>query len=216
MANPLQERIQLLTVGEAQGKLRPEHKAELERYRAQGLAPAPGGGPQGDAVERRNAAKQLATYGPGVDTAHAALRALDEFDQINDRLRPTGGFINHASNAVRSWFGNSDLARMEQLGKGFARTQRKPGEGATSDFEGKMYNLMVGGADQPYATNRSFSQAYRREAQETVAKQQFREQYLSQRGTLLGADAAWDAHKRQAALPKPKPAAKGWAIQQVQ
>lgn len=54
MADPLKERISLLTMGEAQGKLRPEHIAELNRYRAQGLAkgsPAPMPGPQGQPAQ---------------------------------------------------------------------------------------------------------------------------------------------------------------------
>ncbi|MEI5688470.1 hypothetical protein [Sphingomonas kyungheensis] len=46
MADPLKERISLLEMGEAQGKLQPQHAAELARYRASGAtkstaAPAP-------------------------------------------------------------------------------------------------------------------------------------------------------------------------------
>src|SRR3546814_503232 len=55
MADPLKERISLLQMGAAQGKLRPEHQAELNRYVSQGLvkgAPSPQGVDRDDIQER--------------------------------------------------------------------------------------------------------------------------------------------------------------------
>src|SRR3546814_20697704 len=55
MADPLKERISLLQMGAAQGKLRPEHQAELNRYVSQGLvkgAPTPQGVDRDDIQER--------------------------------------------------------------------------------------------------------------------------------------------------------------------
>src|SRR3546814_3173406 len=55
MADPLKERISLLQMGAAQGKLRPEHQAELNRYVSQGLvkgAPSPQGVDRDEIQER--------------------------------------------------------------------------------------------------------------------------------------------------------------------
>ncbi len=46
MADPLKERISLLEIGEAQGKLKPEHARELANYRQQGLAKGQAPAPQ--------------------------------------------------------------------------------------------------------------------------------------------------------------------------
>src|SRR3546814_103446 len=55
MADTLKERISLLQMGAAKGKLRPEHQAELNRYVSQGLvkgAPSPQGVDTDDIQER--------------------------------------------------------------------------------------------------------------------------------------------------------------------
>src|SRR3546814_6815921 len=75
---------------------------------------------------------------------------------------------------------------MEQLSLGMARGMRQPGEGAVSDFEGKLFAKMAGGYNRPYGTNVAFAQAGKSLAQRQIDMQQFREAYLQANGTLVG------------------------------
>src|SRR3546814_3659434 len=86
------------------------------------------------------------------------LAALSEFEDLNDAVRPTGGVVNKVSNWFKDALGNDELSRMEQLSLGMARGMRQPGEGAVSDFEGKLFAKMAGGYNRPYGTNVAFAQ----------------------------------------------------------
>jgi hypothetical protein len=167
--------------------------------------------PQTDAVMKRQAAATLSKEQPIVDAAHRGLNALNEFDQINDRLHPTGGFLNSAANKVRKFFGNADLERLDQLTKGFARLQGAQEKGAISNFEGRMFEGMVGGAERPYSTNKSFSQAARHQSEEIIDRHRFKDTFLKRNGTLVGSDAAYLAHQRQAP-PSTRKAPGGWTV----
>src|SRR3546814_12038389 len=72
---------------------------------------------------------------------------------------------------------------------------RQPGEGAVSDFEGKLFAKMAGGYNRPYGTNVAFAQAGKSLAQRQIAMQQFREAYLQANGTLVGADTEWSKYR---------------------
>src|SRR3546814_16910045 len=67
--------------------------------------------------------------------------------------------------------GNDELSRMEQLSLGMARGMRQPGEGAVSDFEGKLFAKMAGGYNRPYGTNVAFAQAGKSLAQRQIDMQ---------------------------------------------
>ena len=208
MADPLKERIAILVRGEAQGKLKPEHQAELDAYRAKGTEP--------DKVLRRQSAATLAKEQPGVDQAYRGLKALDEFDAINRRLKPTGGILNRVVNTARGWLGDADMTRIDQLAKGFALRQRQPGSGSSSDFDQKMYNSMSGSAFQPFQANVAFSNEARAQASEVISRHQFRDAYLQARGSLIGSDEAY-ARQRTAAPPSTRkpPATAGWSIKAI-
>jgi hypothetical protein len=185
----------------------------------QWVSSSPQGAAPPDAVLRRQSAATLAKEQPAVDQAYKGLKALDEFDAINNRLKPRGGILNQVENTVRGWLGDHDIARIDQLSKGFAVHQRQPGSGSSSDFDQKMYNAMSGGASQPYQTNVDFSTDARAQANAIISRHQFRDQYLQQHGTLVGSDEAYA--KRP--LPKAPPATRrraattsgGWTVQEV-
>lgn len=178
---------------------------------AAGAAPASRASMQ----ERKQAQAALLKEQPMVDVAHRAMGALDEFDAINDRLKPTGGVLNHATHAVQGWLGNADLDRLNQLSKGFARNQRQAGEGSTSDFEGRMYNAMVGGMDRPSATNKQFSATARTQGQDIIDRHQFRDDFVTKNGTLVGADAAYQNRPRKAP-PSTRKGKGGWTVTEGQ
>ncbi|WP_010214980.1 hypothetical protein [Sphingomonas sp. PAMC 26621] len=182
----------------------------------QWVSTSPQGAAPSDAVLQRQAAAVLSKEQPAVDLAHRSLEALDEFDGINNRLHPRGGFLNHVANTVSGWLGDKDLARIDQLSKNFALHQRQPGSGSSSDFDQRMYNGMVASADQPYQTNVDFSRTARSQANDIIARHQFRDQYLRQNGTLVGSDAAY-AQRRKPAPPstRAKPVASGWTVEEI-
>ncbi|API58519.1 hypothetical protein BSL82_03690 [Tardibacter chloracetimidivorans] len=231
MADPLKERISLLQMGAAQGKLKPEHQAELDRYTAQGLVKGAQPGVDRDDIQSRislrqagmpavepirdpflrienpkvreetkgrmmaNGAKVLEKAQPEIDKARNALASYDEFSELNDRVRPTGGLINRGFNAIRETFGDSDLSRMEQLSLAMARSMRQPGEGPVSDWEGRIFAKMSGGYNRPYATNEAFIEAGKALSQRQIDMQQFREAYLQANGTLVGSDTEWAKYR---------------------
>lgn len=172
-----------------------------------------------DAVMRRQAAATLSKEQGTVDVAHRGLTALDEFDAINDRLRPRGGVINSVANSVRRYFGNADLDRLDQLSKGFARQQGAQEKGSISNYEGRMFEGMVGGANRPYAANQAFSTAAHRQSQEIIDRHQFRDEYVKAHGSLVGSDAAYATRKRQAppsTRKKPVASSGGWTVTEGQ
>src|SRR3546814_12550811 len=120
-----------------------------------------------------NSAKTLDKSQPEVDKARNTLAALSEFEDLNDAVRPTGGVVNKVSNWFKDALGNDELSRMEQLSLGMARGMRQPGEGAVSDFEGKLFAKMAGGYHRPYGTTFSFAHAGKYLSQRQTAPPQF-------------------------------------------
>jgi hypothetical protein len=139
--------------------------------------------------------KFLEKQQPNINTARDTLSSLDEFDAINERLRPSGGIVNRAGNWVQEKLGSNDHERMTQIGNNFARNMRQAGEGAVSDYEGRLFQQMVGGYDKTYATNRQFSVATRNLAKRRIEMHQFQEAYLRSNGTLVGWDSMWSAYR---------------------
>lgn len=140
MADPLKERISLLTMGEAQGKLKPEHKAELENYRQQGLAKpsaatvaasAPSGGALETSKGRDDARKALKTI-ELLQPQIARVRELQKKTLGASGLRALGEF-NPFSGDNQQY--DSAVAQLTSVARPATRT---PGEGSMSDFETKL------------------------------------------------------------------------------
>lgn len=141
------------------------------------------------------ASRYISTQQPLVDNARTTLSGLDEFEALNNRTRNPGGVVNRTANWVRSSLGDADLNRMDQLSNSMARHMRQPGEGAVSDYEGRLFQQMVGGYNQPFQTNRQYIAAARRLAQRQIEQQQFRENYVAANGTLIGSDSLWGRYR---------------------
>ncbi|MET3828023.1 hypothetical protein ABIC16_003716 [Sphingomonas sp. PvP055] len=210
MADQLKARIALLQIGEAQGKLKPEHKRELDAYRAKGLAQA------GSDSERRQAQKALLAEQQEADAASANVATLNEFEGINNRLRPRGGLLDHAAHVVQGWMGNTDLARLRAITSKMALQQHKPGSGPQSDRDLQVQQGIVGSEDKPYEANKKFVEEQRRLNQSVIDKHQFRDSYVKAHGSLVGSDAAY-ANKLRSAPPSTRksPAAHGWTVEEV-
>jgi hypothetical protein len=221
----LQERLERLEAGEAAGKLRPEHQAELEGYRKQELAapktyddparialrqrgiprlPAvqdpylPINDPKQRDMARRSAVadgnKVFLKTAPDIDKARKNLLDISEFESLNESIRPTGSFLDSAYQTARGWLGDGDRTRMDQLSTNMARQQRQPGEGAVSDFEGKMFQRMVGNKGQPGSSNSQFAAASRIVSQRAIDHRRFQENFLATNSTLIGAEDTWQKY----------------------
>ncbi|KIU29297.1 hypothetical protein SR41_04620 [Sphingomonas melonis] len=130
-------------MGEAQGKLRPEHQAELEKYRASGLAkrlpsapPAGGQAQSGGGTLETSAAR---------DKARSALATIDKLQPQLDRVRALQKSVlgrrglaglaeyNPLSGGNQQY--DSAVAQLTSVTRPATRT---PGEGSMSDFESKL------------------------------------------------------------------------------
>ncbi|MBB3693011.1 hypothetical protein [Sphingomonas sp. BK580] len=140
MADPLKERISLLTMGEAQGKLKPEHIAELENYRRQGLAKpsaatvaasADSGGALETSKGRDDARKAIKTI-ELLQPQIARVRELQRKTLGATGLRALGEF-NPFSEDNQQY--DSAVAQLTSVARPATRT---PGEGSMSDFETKL------------------------------------------------------------------------------
>lgn len=149
------------------------------------------------ASSMNNASKSQIKAQPDIDKLDKQIADADDFATRNERLRPDGSLLNRAKNWLTNWGGDSDLTRMNQLQANAARQQRQAGEGATSDYEGKLYFSMVGGADKPYGANVGFANGQKVWGQVQKSKFAFRDAFVATNGTLLGADQMWNQYRRE-------------------
>lgn len=85
MSSPLNERIQRLQIGEAKGVLKPEHQAELDSYRRQGMIKTPTGGGYGRADRDLKALQEASARS---DAASKSLRLYDSITPALERFNP--------------------------------------------------------------------------------------------------------------------------------
>ena len=127
---------------------------------------------------------------PLVAYARNSLLVLDELDAINDRLRPTGGILGRLSITVQGWLGSADVDRIALLSADRMIVARH------NDDDPFYLQMAVGTTDVlrvPFATNRAFITAARRDAHDIIDRYEFRDRYMATHRTLLGSDAAYRA-----------------------
>ena len=128
---------------------------------------------------------------PLVTYARESLPVLDELNTINNRLRPLGGIPGRLSTTIRGWLGNSDIDRISMLSADRMIAARRSG-----DDDPFYLQMAEGTADVPlvpFATNRAFITAARRDAHDIIDRYEFRDRYMATHRTLLGSDAAYRA-----------------------
>lgn len=142
---------------------------------------------------------------------------LDRFMQLN-RQAPTGPIYNEKKQgdwlpAFGRMFMGDRLQEMEAINNRLAPQQRVPGSGATSDIEYRGMKMALPNTNLWGTTNQNLAKDIKRYAAEAKARAAFLDRYVQERGTLLGAEEAFDnfyaaqSKQRPAAAPKPKPAA---------
>jgi hypothetical protein len=83
---------------------------------------------------------------------------------------------------------------MDKIGDSMARKMRQPGEGATSDYDAKMFKRMTMNTSNPYAVNRNIGLGIIAQRRVELERREFLRDYLSQNGTLDGAQKHWDRY----------------------
>jgi hypothetical protein len=204
--DPLKERISLLEMGEAQGKLKPEHAAELERYRASGRARrVVTGGEVDRSLEtpkaRDDARRALAT----IERIEPILNRLDHLQKTAMRGAGVAGLKEYLPWRRENQQYDSAADALRMIARPATRT---PGEGAMSDFESK---LAVAAMPNRWSFDDRNVERIRnlRELLETSKKQ-----YASQLGGQQSLPTPPPA-RSQARAPTPRPVAPapgGWKI----
>jgi hypothetical protein len=150
MADPLKERISLLQMGEAQGKLRPEHQKELDAYRARGLIKGQSAPPVIGADGQSSSGGGALETAKARDTARAGMTTIERLVPALARVRKLQGKTLGASGlqALGEFNPFDDdnqqydaaVSTLTALARPATRT---PGEGSMSDFESKMAKAIL-------------------------------------------------------------------------
>lgn len=120
----------------------------------------------------------------------ATARDAQRFLELNSKI-PTGGLVDKM--ALTRWAQSMgpEYAEMESITARLAPAMREPGSGSTSDFDGKQFERATVGVDKPKKANENIAKAVVARAQQAQEYAEFRQTYLEQNGTLLGADRYW-------------------------
>jgi hypothetical protein len=145
---------------------------------------------------------------PLVTYARESLSVLDELETINARLRPRGGALDALATTIRGWMGNADMERIAMLAVGRNAL-------ASCNDKDLFYIEMAKGTAAvpwvPFATNRAFLTAARRDAHDIIDRHDFRGKWLANHGDMLGADAAYVAPSHMS----PKRLPQGWSVTEI-
>lgn len=117
------------------------------------------------------------------------IRKTQRFLELNyDNQNTTGPFAGKVA-----WM--SDAGReMNAIGAEMSRKMRQPGEGATSDYDAKMFGKMTLSTDNDYKVNRNLGLAVIARKKLEMEERDFKREYLSQWGRLDGAQRHWQKY----------------------
>lgn len=156
-----------------------------------------------------------------------AARMAEQFVDINTRQGSGQLWAIPGVAKVAGAF-DPDIAQMNALTSKMAPAQRVPGSGTTSDRDLSLFLQAVPGMDRPGPANAAIAKQARADAKRRQDYAAFLDRWASEKGTLLGAEEAWQNQQRQpnafapakpAARAQPKaPAAqgKGWKVLSVE
>jgi hypothetical protein len=107
---------------------------------------------------------------------------------------PTGGFLRQIPLAIETeavW--NPQVSTMNALSAKMAPQQRQPGSGSTSDKDLSLYLTSTPSAKKTGAVNSEIARQAREDASRRSQYAQFLDRWAMERGTLNGAEEAWQA-----------------------
>jgi len=137
----------------------------------------------------------LAEAGVASNTLPYTATRLKEFEKLNAKA-PTGPVYGNGLwgfNPV-NLFKGENLQQMEAINNELAPQQRAPGSGATSDIEYKGMKLALPSIEKYGNANAAASRNIQEKAREAQARKAFLDQYAAEKGSLIGAETAFDSY----------------------
>ena len=108
-----------------------------------------------------------------------------------------------------------ELAQMDALAARMAPAQRVPGSGTTSDKDLELFMAAIPSVERMGVANEAIASDMQTMAKSRMSRAAFFDRWAQERGTLLGAQEAWQATQGKT-RPPPRPAGKsagaGWKI----
>lgn len=129
-----------------------------------------------------------------IEDAREALSTASRFEKLLE-TQETGGMygapiVGGIIRGVAAPF-NPQLAEMEAITARIVPTMRAPGSGSSSDRDMAMFERATMGMDKPTETNKALASGMRIAAQNMIDYGLFKDLWFSQRGSLVGAQSAW-------------------------
>lgn len=135
-------------------------------------------------------------------------RRLDRFDELNRGAWTGPGFAMPVlGDVARGIAGTFDprFQEMESITSELAPRMRPEGSGAASDFDARQYLSSVPSVTKMGETNQEISDRFRQDAALARTRAAFFERWYQQRGTLLGAQEAFEAQRAAQSSPASAP-----------
>lgn len=115
-------------------------------------------------------------------------RKIQRFLELNyENQGKTGPLVGKAPLQIIS----SAVGEMDTIGAELSRGMRQPGEGATSDYDARMFQKMTLSTSKDYPVNRNIGMGLQAFNRNEIERKQFMRDYLEQNRTLINADKYW-------------------------
>ena len=153
---------------------------------------------------------ELQTARAAAQSRAAAAKDAERFLELNRRAGTGQVWGLPFASEIRGAF-DSDFAGMQSLTNRMAPAQREAGSGAMSDKDVALFKKSVPNPDFTGPTNTGIARRMQEDAKRAADYAAFLDEFAATRGTLVGAQAAWQARKARPAAPaapprKPAPA----------
>lgn len=128
-----------------------------------------------------------------------AIPDLDRFEELN-RTQPTGSWgqqLGQFFGDLPEYLGDPEVEEMRAITNRLTPLMRPAGAGATSDFEGRMYQGSLPNRGRVGPANSNIIQNLRRQAQEAQTYAEFLDWYWPRNGGTTGALEEWGRYRSQ-------------------
>jgi hypothetical protein len=149
--------------------------------------------------------KELQTARAAAQSQESSARDAERFLQVNRTVGTGEMWALPFASEIRGAF-DPKFAEMQSITNRMAPLQRAPGSGASSDKDVAGFKKAVPNPDYVGPTNTSIARRIKDEARIAADYAAFLDDFAAKRGTLVGAQAAWQARlAKPAARPPAKP-----------
>lgn len=150
--------------------------------------------------------KELQTARAAAQSQESSARDAERFLEVNRKVGTGQMWALPFASEIRGAF-DPNFAEMQSITNRMAPLQRTPGSGASSDKDVAGFKKAVPNPDYVGPTNTSIARRIKDEARIAAEYAAFLDDFAATRGTLVGAQAAWQARKTKPAATAPARAA---------